>query len=208
MNANSRSANDNWRPLALMIIGVAAVLVLVIRFIPYEHRMPNFVPVGALFLFAGARLKPGPLWLLPFGLLAGIDLYFLGVRNWDPSPFTYVSYAVYLALGWWLLSRSESPVRIGAAPIVGSIVFFLLTNFGVWLQHAMKPEMFVGAPFQFPPTFAGLLACYEAALPFYRGTIIADLIFTAAFFATHALFARAWFPAERVLPVTSAEVIE
>ena len=189
-----------------MILGAAAILVLVIRFIPYEHRMPNFVPVGALFLFAGARLKPGPLWLLPFGLLAGIDLYFLGVNNWDPSPFTYLSYALYLVLGWSLLRQSESPVRIGGVPVVGSIVFFLLTNFGVWLQHVIKPELFVGAPFQFPASFGGLMNCYEVALPFYRGTIIADLVFTAAFFTAHALFARVYFPAERVLPATSTEV--
>ncbi len=208
MNANSSPRNDHWRPLALMIVGVAAVLILVIRLIPYEFRMPNFVPAGALFLFAGARLKPGPLWLLPFGLLAGIDLYFLGVKNWDPSPFTYAAYLVYLLLGWSLLRRSESPMPIGAAPVAGSIVFFLLTNFGVWLQHVVKPEMFVGAPFQFPPTFAGLVECYNVALPFYRGTIIADLIFTVAFFATHAVFARAWFPAERIVPAPSSEVVE
>jgi hypothetical protein len=208
MNANSPSRNEQWRPLALIIVGVAALLVLVIRFIPYEYRMPNFVPAGALFLFAGARLKPGPVWLLPFGLLAGIDLYFLGVRHWDPSPFTFISYGIYLLLGWRLLSRSESPVRIGLIPIAGSVIFFLLTNFGVWLQHAVKPEMYVGAPFQFPPTFAGLIECYTVALPFARGTIVADLIFTVAFIAAHAVLARTYFPAERVLPASTVEVVE
>jgi hypothetical protein len=68
--------------------------------------------------------------------------------------------------------------------------------------------MYVGAPFQFPPTFAGLIECYTVALPFYRGTIIADLVFTVAFFAAHAVLARAYFPAERVLPVSTAETIE
>ena len=209
MNANNASRNDHWRPLALLIVGVAAILILVIRLIPYEHRLPNFVPAGALFIFAGARLKPGPLWLLPFGLLAGIDLYFFGAKHWDPSPFTYVSYLIYMLLGWWMLRRSESPARIGAVPVVGSIVFFLVTNFGVWLQHVIDPDKFVGALFQYSPNFAGLMHCYKEALPFYRGTIIADLIFTVVFFATHAVFARAWFPAERVVPAaSSSEIVE
>ena len=165
---------------ALIAVVIAGLLTISIRLIPYEHRLPNFAPAGALFLFVGAHLRPR-LWALPFGLLAGIDLYFLGVNHWDPSPFAYAGYSVYLLLGW-RLSRARSIAGIGVATMAGGVSFFLLTNFGVWLQHVLNPEVFVGAPFQFPPTLAGLVECYTAALPFFRGTLLGDLGFTTAFF--------------------------
>jgi hypothetical protein len=205
MNADSRTQNDNWRPLALMIVAVAAVMVVVIRLIPYEHRLPNFAPVGALFLFVGARMRPGCQYLLPFGLLAAIDLYFLGANNWRPNPWVYGSYALYLLMGWFVLRNSESPIRVGGLAIAGSAQFFLITNFGVWLSHVISPEKYVGATFQYPPTFAGLMECYDAALPFYRGTLFSDVVFTGAFFAAHAILARKWFPVEQIDFARSSE---
>src|SRR5256885_2290006 len=131
MNSSS-PRSENWRPLALTLVMAAALLVIVFRLIPYEDRMLNFAPVGALFLLVGARLRPGPLYLVPFLLLAGIDAYFLGVKNWSPSPFVYASYAIYLGLGWLIMRRTESPLWIGLGTVAGSVQFFLISNFGVW----------------------------------------------------------------------------
>lgn len=210
MSTTPQPRNDHWRPLTFLILGVAAALVVVFRVIPYEYRLPNLTPAGALFLYAGARLRPGPAYLLPFGLLAGIDLCFYLVNGWPPPAGTYVCYAIYLALGFGLLRNTESPVRTGAAVVAGAVLFFLGTNFAVWLHHVVRPDHYVGAPFQFAPTLAGLMQCYYVALPFFSGTIIGDVAFGAAFFAAHALLARAYFPAERVAPVTPAapEVVE
>jgi hypothetical protein len=210
MNTSSPRPGDSWRPLTLLILGVAAVLVVAVRLIPYEYRLPNLTPAGALFLFAGARLKPGPACLVPFGLLAAIDLYFYAANGWAPPAATYVCYAIYLALGWSLLRKTESPLRIGPTILAGSVLFYLLTNFAVWLHHVIRPEHFVGAPFQYAPTFAGLMQCYEVALPFFRGTVIGDLAFAAGLFAAHTALARAYFPAERVemVPAPNSEIIE
>jgi hypothetical protein len=205
MNSNSPSPSENWRPLALMLVGIAAVLVVVVRQIPYEYRLPNFAPAGALFLFVGARLRPGPWYLLPFALLAGIDLYFLGVNQWRPSPFVYASYAIYLGLGWLCMNRSESPLRIGLGTLAGSVQFFLITNFGVWLHHVMKPELYTSQTYQYPPNFAGLIDCYARAIPFFRGTLFSDALFAGAFFAAHAVLSRAYFPAERITPAMTTE---
>jgi hypothetical protein len=48
-------------------------------------------------------------------------------------------------------------------------------------------------------SLAGLLDCYRAAIPFYRGTLAGDVVFSAGLFAAHAMLSRAYFPAERVV---------
>jgi hypothetical protein len=46
----------------------------------------------------------------------------------------------------------------------------------------------------YPMTFAGLMACYDAGLPFFRRAVEGDILFTSAMFAIpgllHALSAQ------------------
>jgi hypothetical protein len=68
-------------------------------------------------------------------------------------------------------------VRILGAALAGSVSFFLLSNFAVWaVWHDM-----------YPMTFAGLMTCYDAGLPFFRRALEGDLIFTSAMFAIPGL---------------------
>ena len=173
--------NENWRPLALILAAIAVVLVVVFRLMPYGIRGANFVPVGAMFLFVAARLRPGLWYLLPFATSAGLDLYFYAEKSWSFPLWNYACYAIYLAIGWSMLRKSASPSRLGIAALAGSLQFFLITNFAVWMSHMAHPELYVGAPFQYPPTLAGLMECYTAGLPFCRSTFVSDLIFTGAF---------------------------
>ena len=203
MNPNSPSRSDNWRPLALMIVVVAALLVVFFRFVPTGVRGYNFVPAGAMLILAGARLRPGPMMLLPLVPLLATDLYFYDVKGWPFPFFNYFSYALYTMGGWWLLRKSESPLKIGAMAIAGSVQFFLITNFGVWLDHAVNPAVHAGDYLRYSADFAGLMHCYEMGLPFARGTFLSDFVFTGVFFAAHAILARVYFPAER--PATTSE---
>ena len=87
-----------------------------------------------------------------------------------------------------LLRKSENPLKIVGVAALGGLPFFLLTNFQAWLGHAMP----------YPMTAAGLLECYEMALPFHRATLASDLGFSVTLFASHAVLSRTLFPAERV----------
>lgn len=206
MKPNPTGSSENWRPLALLIVGVGALLVIVFRLLPVGIRGEfNFAPAGALFLFAGARLRPGFWFAIPFIPVIAVDLYFHQVKGWPIPFFSYVSYVVYMMIGWWLLRRTESPLRIAPLTVAASLQFFLITNFGVWLGHVLRPEQFTLAPFQFAPNLGGLVQCYEVALPFFRGTFWSDLIFSGAFFAAHALLARAYFPDEKLAPASTTE---
>jgi hypothetical protein len=176
---------------------VASVAACLFRLIPYGYRPPNCHPVGALSLYAGGRL---PWWValpLPLAVMALSDylLYALFGYPWF-NRWAYASFVVYALLGR-LLTHTNSPWRIGAVTLLGSVQFFLLTNFGVWLNSAGH------ASGLYPPTTAGLLDCYLMALPFFGYTLMGDLGFSALLFGAHAWLAG---PAPALAPEAAEEV--
>ena len=176
-----------FKPMTLALAGVA-VLAAAISLLPPASRPWNFSAVGALALFAAARLGFWPAVGLSAVALAVKDFGVYLNFGMEPAPLSWLCFAGYVALGWYFLRRTESPVAIGAAALGGGLVFFLASNFVAWLEQA----------YPYGYSLAGLLDCYRAAIPFYRGTLVGDLLFTTALFGAHAVLSRAYFPAERV----------
>ncbi len=75
------------------------------------------------------------------------------------------------------------------ATLAGSVQFLLVTNFPCWVLHC-------------PQTWSGLGACYVAALPFFRNTLLGDAVFCGLLFGGLALAERG-FPRlrERSRPI-------
>ena len=67
-------------------------------------------------------------------------------------------------------------IRLGSASFLGSLQFFLVTNFGVWA--------FLGT---YPHTIAGISACYLAGLPLFLNTLAGDFAYAALLFGAFAL---------------------
>jgi hypothetical protein len=193
------SVSPYFKPMTLALAGIA-VLAAATAMLPTTVRPWNVAALGALALFAASRLRL-PLALGVFALALAVKE--LGVYlqfGYDPHPPTWPCYFAYLALGWALLRKTESPRWIGGTAFGASVVFFLVTNFISWLEQA----------YPYPYSLEGLLDCYIAAIPFYRGTLIGDLCFSAALFGAHAVLSRVYFPAERVgaVPVQVNDVEE
>jgi len=168
--------------LGLTVLGALA------RLVPHA---PNFTPVGGLSLFAGGRLRGWQAYVLPLALMAVTDPLVGGYSF--ASPFIYASFMINVWIGSRMLRGTENPWRIGAAATIGSLQFFIITNFGVWLKF---PETYTH-------TFQGLATCYAAALPFYGRTLAADLLFSAALFGLHAWLSRRVGASERVAQQTA-----
>ncbi len=166
------------RPLALGLTAVAALA----RLLPH---LPNFAPVGALSLYGGGRLRGWQAWILPLALMAVTDPLVGGYSF--VTPFVYAAFLVNVWIGTHLRG-TENPLRIGGAVALGSLQFFIVTNFGVWL----------GSAFAYPHTLAGLAACYTAAIPFYGRTLASDLLYSAALFGLHAWLSRRVARAEHI----------
>jgi hypothetical protein len=151
--------------LAGIILAAAAS-----RLIPHP---PNFTPVAALALFGGAQYGDKRLaFLVPLAAMFLSDLV-LGLSA--ITPVVYGSFALIVCLGFWL-RRSPTGARIGIAAVAGAVLFFVVTNFGVWALGSWYPK-----------TWVGLADCYVAAIPFFRNTLVSDLFYSALLFGGFAL---------------------
>ena len=146
--------------VALILAAVVARLALA--------GVPNVSPIAALALFSGAYLADRKLvMLIPLLALFLGDLV-LGLHS--TMFFTYGAFILISLIGVVIASRLCGQVVI-AASLLSSVLFFLLTNFGVWMMDGF-----------YPMTFAGLLACYTAAIPFFQMTLMGDLFFVSVIF--------------------------
>lgn len=182
------------RPMTLTLIAVVAGLAMVLPLVPEPYRAFNVALFGAVGLFAAARVGLWP--ALVISLVAKMVSDFVNYAahgyNADYLPMWEVllSFAVYPLCGR-LVKRTQNPFAIGGAAVLGSVLFFLVTNFGSWVRLANNR----------PLTFDGLMLAYQDGLPFYKATFVSDLLCTVAMFAAHAVLSRVYFPAERVAPV-------
>jgi len=154
--------NNGWLVWGLILLGVSA------RLLPHP---PNVTPLTAVALFAGASLPRRWSMILPLAAVVLSDV-FLGLH--ELIAFTWGSVALISALGWWV-RRRLTVGRLTAAAWFGSSLFFVVTNFGVWLIG--------GHGTMYQKTFEGLWHCYTAALPFYRNAMLGDVVYTWALFA-------------------------
>jgi hypothetical protein len=135
-------------------------------------------PLTAIALFGGTYLGKGWSVALPLLTVALSDLV-IGLH--DVVVFTWASVALTGLLGWWIRTR-PSVRRMVTASLLGSTIFFAVTNFGVWL--------FGDGGTMYPKTVAGIAQCYIAAVPFYRNALLGDLIYTSAIFGLYAWASR------------------
>ncbi|HZP22414.1 MAG TPA: DUF6580 family putative transport protein [Terriglobales bacterium] len=133
----------------------------------------SFTPVIAALLYFGARMPRKQMWI-PVLMLAASDVYLTRVTyGYSITADHFVTWGFYAAailLGAAMI-KGFSAVRIGATTLIGSVSFFLISNFAVWAVWSLYPK-----------TLGGLAACYVAGLPFFRNAVASDLFFSAAFF--------------------------
>lgn len=168
--------NNKARPLAIGLMVLGALIRVT------QHW--NFAPVGALSLFAGARLRGWQAYLLPLALMAVTDPLLGGYSV--ATPLVYASFMINVWIGS-RLRQSENPLAIGAAALAGSVQFFLITNFAAFIGFNTYPH-----------TWTGFVSCYVAGIPFFGRTLASDVFYTAVFFGLHAWLSRRVVPSERV----------
>jgi hypothetical protein len=151
--------------ISLIIIGI------LLRFIPHTA---NFTPVAAIAIFAGVYLNKKQALIVPLLLMMLSDL-FLGMHN--VVIFTWGSFVLVTLLGSWAKNH-KSFKAIVSTTIVSSVLFYVITNFGVWAMG------------WYPQDLKGLLDCYILGLPFLRNFGLATFIYTVIFFGAYEFIAR------------------
>ena len=153
------------------MVYLTVALAVLARFIPHLH---NFSPVYGALLFAGAQLKKRDSIWFPVVLLVASDyvltnlIYHLDI-GWL-EVFQAIAFAA-LAFTGWLLRDRVTLSRLVVACLLGPAVFFLISNFGVWYGYG-----------SFPHTWAGLMECYLAGIPYYGRTLASTALFSVLLF--------------------------
>lgn len=163
----------------LTVVGSLLFAAMLLRVIPHP---PNFSPVVAGSLLAGATLGTS-LWAFALPLCAMLASDTLlqvltGQGFHSQMPVVYGTLLAVVVVGR-VLASSRRRLSLVAASLASSTLFYLTTNFAVWAAGTL-----------YPPTAAGLLACYVAALPFFGLSLVGDLTYCALLFGTYALLAK------------------
>jgi hypothetical protein len=170
--------NVKFAIVAIVIFAAAALRV--------TTSIPNYSPLAALALFGGAHfskkwlaiaLPLAATWLSDFVLdntvyapASGEIVWFYGGFYWQYGCYALMAVAAYF------LMKKVTVVNVLIASLGASVLFFLVTNFGVWASSTMYPK-----------TTEGLQLCYTAGIPFFKHTLLSDLIHSALFFGGFAL---------------------
>jgi hypothetical protein len=152
------------------------VLATLTRFIPHAW---NFSPVYGALLFGGANMKKR-------------DSIWFSAVTLGASDVVLTKFIYHFQLGWgeliqmlafasiamigWILQKRFSISRFVFACLAAPISFYLISDFGVWLGFGTYPH-----------TWAGLLACYIAAIPFQGRIMASTAVFAGILFGAQQL---------------------
>ncbi len=142
----------------IIYFGLIMIVVSLLRFVPHP---PNMTPVIAVSILAVTWFKR-PVFQFGFPLLIML-LTDMVIGFHSLMPVVYLAIMCAGLTGFILKKRSSFSTILGSG-LVSSIIFFVMTNFGVWVLSSMYPK-----------TVLGLMSCYVAAIPFFHNTVIATV---------------------------------
>lgn len=158
-----------------MIFISLVTLLLVSRWIPHP---PNFTPLLAVALLGGSLWRKSH-WRFVAPMLAlFISDAILGFYPGIEMNYVAVALSVLIAP-----ALSASLLSVGLRSVLASVLFFVISNLGVW--------MFAGL---YPMTLAGLQTCFVLAVPFYSATLVSTLLYSTILYSVYRLaYARQGF---------------
>lgn len=159
------------------MVTLAILTITLSRAIPH---LPNFSPLSAISLFGAAfYYKRYQAIVIPILFIWLSDLWVNNVIyssyfdkfTWFYPGFywQYLSYIFIALIGFFLLKVINLKAILFSS-LSSSILFFLISNFGVWFSTEMYPK-----------TTNGLLMCYIAGIPYLQGTLLGDLVYSLIF---------------------------
>ena len=153
---------------------------------------PNFTALGAIAVFGGSVVKDKKLaFLLPLGALILSDVclqLFTTTKGFygTSQAFVYGAFMIITLLATFI--KKTSVANVAFAAVWSGLIFFIISNLGVWINSTTYPQ-----------SFAGLGACFLAAIPFYKNeffgnfllnSIYGNLFFSAILFGAYYLIAE------------------
>ena len=148
----------------------------------------GFAPQLAIALFSGYLFSSNKKWafLLPILSMFLSDAIFEVLYNYNLSDMkgfygygqmlNYSFFIIVTAVGFFI--KKANIARIATASIVGPTLYFLISNFSIWVG---------GGGYHHPKTLTGLIACMTDGLPFYKNSLVGTLLFSFILFGSFYL---------------------
>jgi len=167
------------------------------RIIPHFQ---NFSPLGAIGLFGAAHFdKKWKAFLIPIAATWLSDLFINNlIFSQNNTGFTWFYDGFYWQYGSYLcitltgifIFKKISFQKVAKGALSSSAIFFIISNFGVWIGSRLYPQ-----------NFDGLMSCYAAGIPFLTNTLAGDLFYSGILFGGYYLI-------QRRLPIFKIEGVE
>lgn len=184
----------------MLAVGLVIFFAVLLRLFPH---VPNFAPIGAMALFGGVYLGKKYAVGIVFLIMLLSDYLLLYIHPFSSQFFTfshlyspivlihsttlyvYGSFLLYVVIGIFL-KKHQSLQNLALVSLGLSLLFFLVTNFGVWAAGAYSRNI------------TGLWESYIMGLPFFRATAFGDLFYTGVFFGGYALVNQIIFKTRKI----------
>jgi len=157
--------------LEFLILLIVILIGVSLRLFPHP---PNFTPILAIALFGGVYFSRRMAFILPMAAMAISDI-FIGYYEFSLMVFVYGSFLLCVVLGFWL-RKHKKWYTVGSSAVLSAVLFFLITNFAVWVFTPWYPQ-----------NFSGLIQCYLMALPFLKNTLLGNLFYVPVFFGIYEM---------------------
>lgn len=161
---------------ARFIFITSAILIAAMsRLFPH---IPNFTPIAAMALFGGVYFADKRLaFIIPLIAMflsdIAIELFF-GWGFHNTMVYVYAGFILTSIIGI-IVRRNVTILSVGTGSIISSVLFFIITNFGVWAASGFQMGI------------AGLNTTYLMGIPFFAPTLLGDLFFNAILFGAFYL---------------------
>ena len=160
---------------------ISLILILALaRLIPHP---PNFTPIIAVAIMSGYFFKNINLSFLILIVAMLVSDLFIGF--YENMIFVYAS-LLLITFVFYKISNKINFKNLFIYSFVGSLIFFIVSNFGVWALGS--PGVYDIA---YEKNLNGLVECYILAIPFFGNTFLSTVIFAyPAIFIYKTLSAR------------------
>ena len=147
-----------------IIFVIFLILGITFRVIPHP---PNFTPILSIALLSGYYIKNRYSILLPIAIMLFSDIALGG----NPMGYwVYISITLIILLGYFIKNNAKNIILNS---LLSSLLFFLITNFGVWATGGYSYTLY------------GLIECYTLAIPFFKNTLMSTVFFSMFIYCLH-----------------------
>ena len=155
-------------------------LILILAFARLMPHPPNFTPIIAVGIMSGYLFKN--IYLSFATLLISMILADVFIGFYNNILFVYLS-LILIAYIFYKINRKINFKNLLLYSFFGSLVFFAISNFGVWASGSLGVY---DVPYE--KNLKGLVECYILAIPFFKTTLLSTLFFVYSAFLTNVFY--------------------